>query len=70
MCRIRILAAAAETQALGKARTMTPSKWQPRLYALILAAISLPLLSGGGKLVVLGGSPYYVLAGAALAART
>jgi quinoprotein glucose dehydrogenase len=35
----------------------------PRLYALVLFTVSLPLLFGGTYLVTLGGSPYYVLAG-------
>lgn len=47
---------------------MTRSKWQPRLYALFLAAIALALILGGVNLVMLGGSLYYVLAGLALAA--
>jgi len=46
---------------------MTTSKWQPRLYALILGLISAPLLLGGGQLALLGGSLYYVIAGVALA---
>lgn len=45
---------------------MTTSRWQPRLYAIILAAIALALVAGGGKLLALGGSPYYLLAGTAL----
>lgn len=47
---------------------MKPSKWQPRLYAIFLAAIALVLLAGGGQLALLGGSLYYLLAGAALMA--
>ncbi|WP_235538722.1 membrane-bound PQQ-dependent dehydrogenase, glucose/quinate/shikimate family [Sphingomonas sp. Root710] len=35
-----------------------------RIYAAILALVSLPLLAGGAYLVSLGGSPYYVAAGA------
>ena len=46
---------------------VTPSKWQPRLYALFLSSIAALLLLGGSQLVLLGGSPYYLLAGAALA---
>ena len=46
---------------------MKQSKWQPRVYALILAAIAVVLLIGGGQLALLGGSLYYVLAGIALA---
>lgn len=46
---------------------MTGSKWQPRLYALFLAAIALALIVGGVNLLLLGGSLYYVLAGLALA---
>ena len=35
--------------------------------ALVLAIIAVPLVAGGGYLVALGGSPYYVLTGIALA---
>ena len=35
--------------------------------ALVLAIIAAPLVAGGGYLVALGGSPYYVLTGIALA---
>jgi quinoprotein glucose dehydrogenase len=38
-----------------------------RSYAALLAFVSLPLLAGGGYLLWLGGSPYYLLAGAATA---
>lgn len=34
-----------------------------RLYAIVLLLVSLPLLAGGGYLLWIGGSPYYVLAG-------
>lgn len=47
---------------------MTTSKWQPRIYAVLLIAIALALLAGGAKLALLGGSLYYLLAGVALAA--
>ena len=47
---------------------MTPSKWQPRIYAVVLLAIAAALLIGGGQLALLGGSLYYLLAGLALAA--
>lgn len=46
---------------------MIGSKWQPRLYALLLAVIALALMVGGAWLVTLGGSFYYVIAGLALA---
>jgi quinoprotein glucose dehydrogenase len=38
-----------------------------RIYAGVLSLIALALLTGGGWLFALGGSPYYLLAGAALA---
>ena len=42
--------------------------WHRRpILALILALIALALIVGGGWLVLLGGSPYYVAAGAAMA---
>lgn len=37
--------------------------WLTWLFALLLAAIGLGLAIAGGKLVALGGSPYYVIAG-------
>lgn len=46
---------------------MTTSKWQPRIYAIVLIAIALALLFGGVQLALLGGSLYYVFAGVALA---
>lgn len=46
---------------------MTSSKWQPRIYALFLAPIALALIIGGTRLITLGGSFYYGLAGLALA---
>ena len=45
---------------------MISSKWQPRIYALFLAAIALALIIGGIQLITLGGSFYYGLAGLAL----
>jgi quinoprotein glucose dehydrogenase len=39
-----------------------------RLYALVILAIGIALAGGGAYLVSLGGSPYYVLTGAALIA--
>lgn len=42
------------------------SRLLARIYSIVLFAISLPLLLGGGYLVWLGGSVYYVLAGAAV----
>lgn len=36
-----------------------------RVYAALLLLVALPLLAGGAWLVSLGGSPYYLLAGAA-----
>ena len=40
---------------------------RPRIYAACLGLIALALTAGGGALVALGGSPYYLLAGLALA---
>jgi quinoprotein glucose dehydrogenase len=45
-----------------------PARKPPRLYAVFLALIALALLFGGGWLAGLGGSPYYLIAGIALAA--
>src|SRR5580765_8303564 len=39
----------------------------PRIFALLLAAIGLVLIVGGGRLLMLGGSLYYLIAGLALA---
>jgi hypothetical protein len=41
---------------------------RPRIYAGVLALIAATLLIGGVQLALLGGSLYYVLAGAALGA--
>ncbi len=38
----------------------------PRVYASILGLISLVLLAGGIYLAILGGSPYYMIAGAVI----
>ncbi len=45
---------------------MTVSKWQTRIYSILLAAIAIALIYGGSQLVWLGGSAYYLIAGAAL----
>lgn len=39
-----------------------------RIYSVFLGLLGLILLAGGGYLVALGGSPYYVISGAALLA--
>ncbi len=38
----------------------------PRLYAALLGVVALVLVVGGGRLLSLGGSPYYLLAGLAV----
>ena len=44
--------------------TATPH-WWPRVFGVVLALVGLVLLVGGIRLVTLGGSWYYLLAGAA-----
>jgi quinoprotein glucose dehydrogenase len=46
------------------ARDGDPKRW---LLAVVLALIALALIAGGGFLLTLGGSPYYLLAGVAVA---
>lgn len=51
----------------GASEDRNPSKNERRLIlALVLAAIAVPLVGGGGYLLTLGGSAYYVLAGIAV----
>jgi len=42
------------------------SKWPARLLGALILLLGLALLAGGGYLLMLGGSPYYLLAGAGL----
>lgn len=43
--------------------TRQPRAIAARFYAAVLLLVSLPLIVGGGYLLSIGGSPYYVLAG-------
>ena len=43
-------------------------RFATKAFAVLLAVVGLCLLAGGAYLVVLGGSPYYPLAGAAMVA--
>lgn len=44
--------------------TPARSPWFPRVFAIVLGLVAIVLLIGGGQLLTLGGSPYYVLCGA------
>ena len=62
-----ISSATRERRAVLARRRHGASSQPPRLYAALLATVALALIIGGVRLASLGGSPYYLLAGLAVA---